>query len=97
MAKYIISPQAKVDIAEILEYIAEDDLGAAVSVYGNFIETFQLLADNPKSGRTRGELDPILRSHPVKRYLIFYRILDGEVEIARVLHSARDIEAIFDN
>ncbi len=27
MAKYIISPQAKVDIAEILEYIAEDDLG----------------------------------------------------------------------
>jgi len=29
--------------------------------------------------------------------LIFYRVLDDAVEILRVLHSARDIESIFDD
>ncbi len=32
-----------------------------------------------------------------ERHLIFYRVLDDEVEILRVLHAARDIEGIFDD
>lgn len=31
-----------------------------------------------------------------KRYLVFYRVTDTGVEILRVIHSARDIEAILD-
>ena len=30
-------------------------------------------------------------------YLIFYRLIDSEVEILRVIHGARDIEDILDN
>ena len=32
-----------------------------------------------------------------RRYLIFYRLIDSEVEILRVIHGARDIEDILDN
>lgn len=35
---------------------------------------------------------PGLRSFPVGKYLIFYRLIDGGLEIVRVLHGARDIE-----
>ena len=30
-----------------------------------------------------------------KNFLIFYRVLDNEVEIVRVIHGARDLSAIF--
>jgi toxin ParE1/3/4 len=32
-----------------------------------------------------------------KKYLVFYRVTDTGVEIIRVIHGARDIEAILDD
>ena len=96
MAKYIVSPQANIDIAEILEYIAQDDVNAAISVHEGFLIVFQMLANNPKGGRVRDDLNAGLRSFPNGRYIIFYRIIRADVEIARVLHSAREIETLFE-
>jgi toxin ParE1/3/4 len=48
-------------------------------------------------GRARPELAPHLRSLPFRRYVIFYVPLGEGVDIVRVLHSARDIEALFDD
>jgi toxin ParE1/3/4 len=36
-----------------------------------------------------------LRSFAVGRYVIFYLAIPGGVQIVRVLHGARDIEAAF--
>lgn len=47
-------------------------------------------------GRLRAEIRPWLRSFAAGRYIIFYRVLAEEVEILRVIHSARDIERIFE-
>ncbi len=41
------------------------------------------------------ELAPGLRSFPVGRYLIFYLLDSGCLRIVRVLHGARDIDALF--
>lgn len=49
----------------------------------------------PEAGRSRSELQMGLRSFPVGRYLIFYRPSATSVEIVRVLHSARDVDAMF--
>jgi toxin ParE1/3/4 len=48
-------------------------------------------------GRLRIELRDDVRSFPVERYLIFYRVLDedGVVEIVHIYHGARDIEELF--
>jgi toxin ParE1/3/4 len=36
-----------------------------------------------------------MQSFPFGRYIIFYRVVSGAIEIVRVLHGARDIENIF--
>jgi hypothetical protein len=43
----------------------------------------------------RPELAAELRSLPVGKYTIFYLPLSNGVQIVRVLHGARDIDAIF--
>jgi toxin ParE1/3/4 len=46
-------------------------------------------------GKQRSELAPLLRSFPVKNYLIFYRPIDEGIEIVRILHGSQDIETLF--
>ena len=41
-------------------------------------------------GRARPEFQPLLRSFPCSDYIIFYRPAGGGVQIARILHAARD-------
>ena len=55
---------------------------------------FQMLIDFPESGIRREELTAGLRSFTVDNYVIFYFIIDGGVEILRVLHGRQSIEAI---
>ena len=59
-------------------------------------ETLQSLACQPGSGRRREELAPGMQSFPYGRYIIFYRALTDAIEIVRILHSARDIESVFE-
>jgi len=56
---------------------------------------FQNLSRHPDTGRRRDELLDGLRSLPVGRYLIFYLQGDVFLRIVRVLHGARDVEAVF--
>ena len=46
-------------------------------------------------GRQRDELAPTLRSFPVGRYVIFYRSIEGGIEVARVLSAYRDLGRLF--
>ncbi len=36
-----------------------------------------------------------LRIPGFKKYLVFYRLTDIEIEVVRVVHASRDLEAIF--
>jgi toxin ParE1/3/4 len=53
------------------------------------------LADFPQIGTRRDELKAGLRSQPVGNYLIFYFPLEDGIDIVRVLHGSRDVDAIF--
>jgi toxin ParE1/3/4 len=46
-------------------------------------------------GRKRDDLRPEIRSFPVKRFVIFYRVTDWQIEIVRVISGARDLKSIF--
>ncbi len=52
-------------------------------------EVFQSLSNYPLMGRV-SSISPELRVFSVKRYLIFYRPRENGIEIARVLHTARE-------
>lgn len=95
MADYIITPQAEKDIDEILLFIAADNLEAAISFQERLTDRFEMLAENPKTGRARPELKENIRSFPEGNYLVFYREWAGIVAIVRVLHGARDLDDLF--
>lgn len=88
-------PLAEADILEIWSYIAEDSLAAADLWMERLDEQFKLLAARPMMGRSRDEVVPGVRSFAFGRYSVFYVPLDDGVDVVRVLHGARDIDAIF--
>ena len=95
MAKARLSRLAEQDLLEIWSYIARDNPAAADRFIDLLTEKCELLAESPKIGRRREELSPRLRSFPVGRYVIFYRIAERGIEVARILSSYRDLGQFF--
>ena len=57
---------------------------------------FATIGRTPGIGVRRDILPAGWRVFPFRRYLICYRPLDaGGVEIARVIHAARDLQRVF--
>ena len=88
-------PRARIDLAEIWVNIAEDNVARADAFIETIDQKFHILSEQPKMGRLRDELEEGLRSFPVGRYIIFYLPLPQGIEIVRVLHGARDLDALF--
>lgn len=84
------------DILDIWEHIAEESLNTADRWIDKLDEQFNLIATQPLMGRARQELADSLRSFPFGRYVIFYVPLEDGIDVVRVLHSARDTDAVFD-
>jgi toxin ParE1/3/4 len=83
-------------------YIAFDNMDVSDKFLAAAEETFKQLAQTPKMGRVCEFYNLNLanvRQQPIKEfrnYLVFYRTTDADVEILRVLHGRRDIDAILD-
>jgi len=88
-------PLAESDILEIWDCIADDSLAAADRWVGRLDEQFRMLAAQPMMGRAREELASGVRSFPFGRYVVFYMPKDAGIDVVRVLHGARDIDAVF--
>jgi len=96
MPRLVIAPEARRDLRSIRDYIAKDNPAAARRVVMRLRDAARVLAGAPGLGRRRPELDTGIRSFPADRYVLFYRPLPGTgIEIARVLHGARDLNAVF--
>ncbi|MFN6476304.1 type II toxin-antitoxin system RelE/ParE family toxin [Nostoc sp. DedQUE07] len=52
-------------------------------------------ADFPNIGQSFDNFARGLRSFPVEDYLIFYRPIDGGVEVVRIVSGYRDLETVF--
>ena len=93
--------QAKKDIAEIAAYYGEQ----SVELELRFIDAAEVALEKlllmPEKGARREFFHSKLhglRMWPIPKFpkiLIFYRPVDTGVEVVRVLHSARDIAALF--
>jgi toxin ParE1/3/4 len=94
---YRLSPPARNDIDEIWDFIAQDNPEAAERFTAMLTGKFHAIAAEPHMGRACSKLGAGLRRFPVGNYVNFYRPTESHVEIARVLHGARDIEALFDS
>ncbi|MCD8487819.1 MAG: type II toxin-antitoxin system RelE/ParE family toxin [Desertifilum sp.] len=61
----------------------------------DFKKKCQHLTQFPNLGRSYTELKPNLRGVPLMGYIIFYQVVDGGVEIVRVLSAYRDLKSLF--
>ena len=95
MARITRRPLAAADILDIWGHIAEDSIEQADRWVDKLDEKFGLIATQPLMGRMRDELATGLRSFPFGRYVIFYAPIEDGIDVVRVLHSARDIDAVF--
>jgi toxin ParE1/3/4 len=93
-------PQAKLDLLQHFIYIGQNNLGAAERFLMVVEETFEKLAAMPGMGGKREFRKPELsgiRSWVItgfKNYIIFYKEIDGGIEVLRVLHGARDVDRV---
>ncbi len=92
MSKYVFSAEAKTDLAEIWEYIAQDNLDAADRWIARLREAFDTLARVPGIGHKREDLTdfPVL-FWPVGAYIVIYRTQRDRVEVVAVTQGSRDI------
>ena len=95
MATLLVRPKARIDLAEIWDFIAGESEVQADTFINRMTDELRLLARQPELGRKRDDLMSSLRSFPFGRYVIFYRIDPNGIEVIRVLHSARDVGAQF--
>jgi len=96
VARIVRRPLAGADIIDIWAFIAEDSVSHADAWVDRLNGKLHVLATQPLMGRSRDELSPGLRSQPFGRYVIFYQPLSDGIDVVRVIHSARDIGALFD-
>jgi len=87
-------PAALADLDKLVYYIVVDSPAAERSLI-NADRTFVKIAETPRIGRVREELDPFfrkLRSLTVDgfpNHLVFYEELPEAIRIVRVIHGAR--------
>ncbi len=95
MPRVVVSPLAQADIDEIWDYIARDSIRNADRFVDRIEERFGLLAANPRLGIARDDLRLGLRRFGHARYLIYYRLRQGGIEVIRVIHGARNQRALW--
>ena len=92
-----IAPGAEVELDEIWLWTAKESgsIEIADRLIDSITERFFVLARHPHVGRRRDDdLRPGLRSFPVGRYTIIYRIEGDDVTILHVIAADRDIEPL---
>ena len=86
---------AERDVREIWAYYAlEASTDAANKIVALIRAVATRVGEHPFSGRPRDEVRLGLRSTLAHPYVIFYRILDDGVQIARVVHQSRDLRSV---
>jgi toxin ParE1/3/4 len=95
-------PEARIDIAEIGLYFAQRAPEVEDRFYQELDKTISMLAASPELGERCQFRNPEtkgMRIWQVSRfsnYLIFYLPTDGQLEVVRVIHGARDYATMFD-
>lgn len=95
MARLLKRPEAEKDLDDIWWQIAQDKPLDADRFLDRIQETLLTLTEFPRMGVNQDKLMLGLRSFTVGNYLIFYFPLEEGVDVIRVLHGARELNAIF--
>lgn len=87
---------AQLDLFNIFEIIAKDKPSVAIEYINKLEETIELLSVNPKLGIecNNKNIDKDCRILIFENYLIFYKLIDDEIHIGRILNSNQDYKSM---
>jgi toxin ParE1/3/4 len=92
----IWAPEAIADIDEIWNhYERVAGRNTAEKFVREIGKVVSVIEDHPFAGRLRSELRPGFRSFATGPHVVFYRVVNDNPEIMRVLDGRQDIEEIF--
>ena len=94
MASVGFSPKSRQDLLDIGDYIAKDSRTNARRFVAKLLEQCQRIANAPLAYVSREDLAPGLRMAALGNYVIFFRVLEDNVRIERVLHGARNLPKV---
>ena len=95
MKRLRVTRDAERDLDEIWLHIARDSADAANHFVDELAARFVLIVSSPEMGRSRDEVKPGVRSHPVGSYVIYYRVTRAYISILHIIHGARDPKRAF--
>jgi len=85
---------AKEDLAGIVDYIAQDNLAAALDYLDRIEKKCLLIEQHPAIGELTPRLGEGVRMNFVGRYVVFHRVSNGRVEILRFIPGDRDTKQL---
>jgi toxin ParE1/3/4 len=94
-------PEVRRDLISIADHIAHDSLDAALRFLDAVEDSFEFLSRNPEIGHPCQFENPgaagirVWRVQGFENHIIFYRASKNGVDIVRVIHGHRDLDAIF--
>ena len=92
--KIIWSPTSRKKIDELVDFIAADNLDAALALVEEIESRVQSLKNHPRSGR----ILPVLNDEMVREliirgdYLVVYEIQGERIEILTIRHAKQDFD-----
>jgi plasmid stabilization system protein ParE len=90
--KLQFSRAARRDLEGIVEFLAAESPTAAARVLDEIENALERLLTFPQIGHKRPDLTPRpLLFWQVFSYLVVYRVVGDRLEVARILHAARDV------
>jgi plasmid stabilization system protein ParE len=94
---YFLTPKAEADLWSIIDYITKDSPDSALKVFDELIKALETLAEMPGLGHRREDVTARpLRFWSVYSFLIVYWPETDPLKIIRIVHGARELQAILD-
>ncbi|MBF0134245.1 MAG: type II toxin-antitoxin system RelE/ParE family toxin [Magnetococcales bacterium] len=94
MVEVTFPPKSRPDLLDIGDSIAKASRANARRFVGKLMAQGQRIGTSPMGYVGRDDLAPGLRMAALGRYVIFFRMFDGEVRIERVLHGTRNLPIV---
>jgi toxin ParE1/3/4 len=91
----ILSPTALRDLNDISSYFAQQNIDAGERVLASFTEKCTRLIDFPNMGKSYEFLRLGIRGIPLEGYIIFYRFVETDIIILRVVSGRQNLASLF--
>ncbi len=93
MRRICLAEPAREDLLSLWEFVVDQSgVNVADGLAADFKAAFRRLARNPNIGHTRlGLAPPDVLFYRVRSFLVVFRVASRQLQVLRVLHSARDV------